>query len=172
MDYTIIGKIINTHGIRGEVKIYPLTDSLDRFDYLKKAYLGDEKLPVIVEGVKSHKGIVILKFKEFSNINDILKFKDSYLYVDEENRVVLPKDHYFISDLLNCQVKDTNGNFLGNIKDVIQGYSNDVYVVIDENKGKEYLIPVVKEFVKDVNIVERLIVIDPIEGMIEWRLTF
>lgn len=167
MDYTIVGKIINTHGIRGEVKIYPLTDNLDRFDYLKKAYLGDEKLPVIIEGVKFHKGIAILKFKEFSNINDILRFKDSYLYVDEENKVILPQDHYFISDLLNCQVKDTNGNLLGIIKDVIQGYSNDVYVISDENKGKEYLIPVVKEFVKVVNIVEKLIIIDPIEGMIE-----
>lgn len=169
MDYTIIGKIINTHGIRGEVKVYPLTDDIKRFEYLKETFIGDNKIVVNVDGVKYHKGTVILKFKEYDDINEILKYKDSYIFVSGENRVVLPENNYFIYDLIGCKVVDISGNTIGNLKDVLQGNSNDVYVVEDKSDFKEYLIPAVKEFVKQVNIDDKLITIDPIEGMIEWR---
>lgn len=167
MEYTIVGKLINTHGIKGEVKIFPLTDNIGRFSDLKYAYLGEDKILVTVDGVKYHKGIAILKFKEYNDINDVQIFKDSYVFVDDKNRVILPENHFFISDLLNCKVNDTKGNYIGIIKDVIQGNSNDVYVINNDIINKEYMVPVVKEFVKDVNIKDRLIIIDPIEGMIE-----
>lgn len=172
MDFTIIGKIINTHGIRGEVKIFPLTDNIDRFNLLKYAYLGERKEKVVIENVRFHKGIVILKFKEYSDINDVLSFKDQYIYVDDENRVVLPENHFFIYDLLNCQVFDTEGTKLGFIKDIMQGASNDIYIVKDDINNKEYLIPAVKQFIVDVNITNKKIIISPIEGMIEWKLIF
>lgn len=168
MDYTIVGKIINSHGIKGEVKVYPLTHDIERFSTLKIGYLGEEKLKVEIQNVKYHKGIVILKFKEFDDINQILKFKDMDIYVDEANKIVLPKDHYFIYDLINCQVFDISGNNLGYISNVIQAASNDVYVVSDIPNNKEYLIPVVKQFVKQVDIKNKKVIIDPIEGMIEW----
>ncbi|WFA09782.1 ribosome maturation factor RimM [Tissierella sp. Yu-01] len=167
MGYTIVGKIINTHGIRGEVKVYPLTNDVQRFEYLKEAFIGDTKVAVNVDGVKYHKGSIILKFKEYDDINQILKYKDSFIFVSDENRVILPENHYFIYDLIGCKVVDTNGNSIGNLKDVLQGHSNDVYVVEDGDNFKEYLIPAVKEFVKQVNINEKLITVDPIEGMIE-----
>lgn len=167
MDYTIVGKIINSHGIKGEVKVYPLTHDIERFSTLKIGYLGEEKLKVEIQNVKYHKGIVILKFKEFDDINQILKFKDMDIYVDEANKIVLPKDHYFIYDLINCQVFDISGNNLGYISNVIQAASNDVYVVSDIPNNKEYLIPVVKQFVKQVDIKNKKVIIDPIEGMIE-----
>ena len=167
MDYTIVGKVINSHGIKGEVKVYPLTHDIERFSTLKIGYLGEEKLKVDIQNVKYHKGIVILKFKEFDDINQILKFKDMDIYVDEANKIVLPKDHYFIYDLINCQVFDMSGNNLGYISNVIQAASNDVYVVSDIPNNKEYLIPVVKQFVKQVDIENKKVVIDPIEGMIE-----
>lgn len=167
MEYTIVGKLVNTHGIKGEVKIYPLTDDVGRFNYLKRAYLGEKKIPINIEGVKYHKGMAILKFKEYNDINEVLKFKDDYLFVDDENRVVLPENHYFISDLIDCKVYDMSNNYIGNIKDVLQGYSNDVYVIKDKDSIKEFLVPVVKEFVKKVDIKEKLILIDPLEGMIE-----
>jgi 16S rRNA processing protein RimM len=167
MDYTIVGKIINTHGIKGEVKVYPLTDDIQRFDHLKEAFIGNDKVVVNVAGVKYHKGSVILKFKEFDDINQVLKYKDSYIFVSDENRVILPENHYFIYDLIGCKVIDTSGNTIGDLKDVLQGYSNDVYVVEDKVNFKEHLIPAVKEFVKQVNTNDKVIVIDPIEGMIE-----
>lgn len=168
LDFTIIGQIINTHGIKGELKVYPLTNDINRFDKLKSAYLGTDKIPVKIMGVKYHKGIVILRLKEFNDINEVIKFKSQYIYVDDENKVELPNDNYFISDLIGCKVIDTENNPIGVIKDVLQGYSNDVYVIWDDSNKKEYLLPAVKEFVKQVDIEDKLIIVDPIEGMIEW----
>lgn len=167
MDYTIVGKIINTHGIKGELKIFPLTDNINRFDFLKNAYIGEKRLSVQIEKVKYHKNFVILKLNGFNDINEVLSFKDNYIYVDEEGRVKLPENHFFIYDLVGCQVVDMESNILGTIKDVIQAYSNDVYVIKAVEGNKEYLIPAVKQFVIDVNIVDKKIIIDPIEGMIE-----
>lgn len=165
MEYTAIGKIINTHGIKGEVKIYPLTDDITRFDSLKEAYIGEEKLKVNVIGVKYNKNMPIIRFSEFNNINQVLTYKDEYLYVDNENLMELPRDRYFVFDLIHCKVEDMEGNFIGVLKDVIDNPTNDVYVIRDNEK--EYLVPAIKEFVKYIDIENKLIRIDPIEGMIE-----
>lgn len=167
MEYTIVGKIISSHGIKGEVKIYPLTDNLNRFDYLKTAYIGDKKIKVKLEKVKYHKNLAILKFKEFNDINEIIPFKDNFIYVDEAEKVVLPENHFFIYDLVGSKVFDTKLKLIGILSDVIQGPSNDIYVIKDMEKDKEYLIPAVKQFIVDVDIDNKKIVIDPIEGMIE-----
>lgn len=167
MEYIIVGKIINSHGIKGEVKVYPLTDNLDRFNDLKNAYIGEEKIKLQLEKVKYHKNLAIIKFKEYSDINEILKFKDEFIYVDDEEKVILPKDHFFIHDLLKSQVFDTESKLIGTLVDILQGPSNDVYVIKNIEENKEYLIPAVKHFVIDVNIIDKKIVINPIEGMIE-----
>lgn len=167
MEYIKIGKIINTQGIKGEVRIFPLTDDLRRFEKLKEAYIGEGKIPITIQKVWYKENLVILKFKEFDNINDVLKFKEEFIFIDEKDRILLPKDSYFIYEIVGCTVFDMNGNQIGKIKEVIQNYSNDVYVIKDDANKKEYLIPAVKEFVKKVNIEDRTIIIDPIEGMIE-----
>lgn len=167
MEYTIVGKIINTHGIRGEVKVFPLTNDIQRFDFLNYAYIGEKKIKVYVETIKHHKNLAILKFKEYSNINEIEKFKDEFIYVDEEEKVQLPEDHFFIYELIDSQVFDKEMNLIGTLTDIIQSSSNDVYVVKDKENNKEYLIPAVKQFVLKVDIENKEIVIDPIEGMIE-----
>ncbi len=167
MEYIKVGRIINTHGIRGELKVLPLTDNLDRFDDLKIVYIGNNKEKVEIEQVKYHKGLAIIKLKEFDNINQVLKFKDDFLYIDVEDKVELPEDHYFIFDIVDCNVYDTKGRKIGVVTDVLQYTSNDVYVVKDMEKNKEYLIPAVKEFVVDIDVENKKIIIDPIEGMIE-----
>ncbi len=172
MDYIKVGKIINTHGIKGEVKVFPLTDNIERFDALKKVYLGENKIEIEIENVKYHKGLAILKFKEFNNINDVLNFKDHFIYIDEKDKVELPKDHYFVFDLVGCIVYNTKGEKIGIVDEVLQYAANDVYVVKDEEKNKNYLIPAVKEFVIKVDINNKEIIIDPIEGMIEWKLIY
>ena len=169
MEYIKVGRIINTHGIRGELKVFPLTDNLDRFDDLKIVYIGNNKEKVEIEQVKYHKGLAIIKLKEFDNINQVLKFKDDFLYIDVEDKVELPEDHYFIFDIVDCNVYDTKGRKIGVVTDVLQYTSNDVYVVKDKEKNKEYLIPAVKEFVVDIDVENKKIIIDPIEGMIEWE---
>src|SRR5690606_37503168 len=99
--------------------------------------------------------------------NEVLPFKESYLYIDEEDKVDLPEDHFFIFDIIDCVVFDTKGDKIGTVVDVIQSASNDVYVVKDYERNKEYLIPAVKEFFINIDISNKKIIIDPIEGMIE-----
>lgn len=169
MEYTIIGKIINTHGIKGEVKVFPLTSDIERFDFLDYAYIGEEKTEISLEKVKYHKNLAILKFNEYNDINDVEKFKDEFLYVDEEERISLPENHFFIYDLINSQVFDKDMNLIGTLVDIIQSSSNDVYVVKDKESNKEYLIPGVKQFILKIDTKNKEIVIDPIEGMIEWK---
>jgi len=167
MDYIIVGRIVNTHGIKGELKVYPLTDNIERFDDLKKAYIGDNKIKAEIDTVKYHKGFVIIKFKEFNDINEVLHFKDSFIYIEENDKVKLPEDHYFIFDIVGCTVYNTEGEKIGVLTEVIQSASNDVYVVKNMEKNRSYLIPAVKEFVTEVDIKNKRITIDPIEGMIE-----
>ncbi len=166
MEYTIIGKITGTHGIKGDLKVYPLTDSTERFFDLTKVYVGEEKIEVHLNSVKLHKGIVLLQFEGFEDINKVLNFKDEYVYVDEDDKVELPEKHYFISDLLGCSVYDKMESFIGTITDVIQNSGNDVYVVTNES-GKDYLIPAVEAFVVLVDVESKKMIVDPIEGMIE-----
>lgn len=167
MDYIIVGRIVNTHGIKGELKVYPLTDNIERFDDLKKAYIGDNKIKAEIDTVKYHKGFVIIKFKEFNDINEVLHFKDSFIYIEENDKVKLPEDHYFIFDIVGCTVYNTEGEKIGVLTEVIQSASNDVYVVKNMEKNRSYLIPAVKEFVTEVDIKNKRITIDPIERMIE-----
>ncbi len=167
LDYVQIGKIVNTHGIKGELKIYPLTDNIYRFDHLKTAFLGEEKIKVEIQNVKYHKNFAILKFKEFNDINEVLHFKEEFIYVDMDGRVDLPEKHYFIFDIIGCKVYDTSNILIGTVIEVIQSAGNDVYVVKDMRDQKEYLIPAVKEFFVLIDVANKKIIIDPIEGMIE-----
>lgn len=169
MDYTIIGKIINTHGVRGELKINPMTDDIERFSILTKAYIGEDKKLYLIEKARYHKSFVILKLKDYDNINDVLVFKEKYLYVDGEDKLTLPEDTYFIDDLINCRVFDLDNREIGHIKDIIYTNKDDVYIVKSSFEDKEYLIPAIKEFVKKVDIKNKTIIIDPIEGMISWK---
>lgn len=167
MEYTIVGKITNTHGVRGEVKVYPLTNDLKRFDQIKSLYIGDGKIKVQLDSVKYHKNLAILRFKEFDDINQILIYKNEYIYVDEVEKIILPEDHFFIYDLLECKVFNKDDDLIGIVTDVLQNHSNDIYVVKNMENNKEYLIPAIKEFVSEVNITEKRIIITPIEGMIQ-----
>lgn len=169
MYYIQVGKIINTHGIKGEIKVYPLTDDINRFDDLKTSYLGDDKIQIQIEGVKYSKDIAILKLKEFNNINQVLQFKGDYIYIKASDKVILPEDHFFLFDLVGCTVFTKDGTKVGIVSQVIQSLSNDIYIVRDDEKNKEYMIPAIKKFFISIDIEDKQIVIDPIEGMIEWK---
>lgn len=151
--YLQIGKIVNTHGINGELKVIPLTDDAKRYEKLKWVYVdkGNLLLKYHIESVKFLKSFVILKFKEVADMNEAEKLKQLYIKVDRENAVKLPKDSYFICDLIGVRVFDINLNCLGILKDVLKTGSNDVYVVSNE-ANKEILIPALKSVVKEICI--------------------
>ena len=130
-DMLQVGVITQTHGVRGEVKVFPTTDDVNRFKKLKQVILdtGKETMPLEIQSVKFFKQFVILKFKGIDNINDIEKYKRCSLYVTREHAVPLEEDEYFIADMIGMEVCTEDGNIFGTLKDVIETGANDVYVI-------------------------------------------
>lgn len=163
-----VGVISSTHGVRGEVKVFPTTDDVKRFKRLKEVILdtGKEELILEIEGVKFFKQFVILKFKEFDNINDIEKYKGKSLYVTRANAVRLRKDEYFIADLQGLKVVDEEDKEFGVLRDVMETGANDVYI-IDMPDGREVLIPAIKECILDVDMEAGVMKIHVMDGLLD-----
>lgn len=163
-EYTKIGEIVTTHGIKGGIKIYPITSDIDRFFELEKVYIGKDKVEATVDKVSITKNMVVLTLKEYGNINEVLGFVKSFIYVDDEDRIELPEDHYFYHDIIGSSVFDEEGEKLGEIVNVIETLANDVYVV--KKDDKEFMIPAVKEFILHVDVDSKKLIVKLIEGML------
>lgn len=166
LEYLSIGQIVNVHGLRGEIKIYPLTDDMSRFKKLKEVYIEENNKPVKyeVEGVKLLSNTVAVKLKGIDSEEAANKLRNYYVKVDRKSAVRLPKDSFFICDLIDSEVYDEKGHLLGKIGDVLQTGSNDVYVV--KTSGKDILIPALKEIVREIDLNSRKIVVELPEGLI------
>lgn len=162
-----VGVITQTHGIRGEVKVFPTTDEATRFNKLKEVVLdnGKERLTLTIEGVKFFKKFVILKFKGYDSINDIEKYKNAKLLVPREKAVKLQKDEYFIADLIGMKVVTEDGTPFGVLKDVLETGANDVYIV-DTEDGKEVLLPAIKECVRNIDMENTTITVHIMDGLL------
>lgn len=147
-----VGAITQTHGLKGEVKVFPMTDDVSRFHNMKELLLDTGKglLSLEVEHARKQKNLVILKFKGIDHINEVEQYKGCGLFVTKENRVALKKDEYFIADLIGLSAIDETGGEVGKITDVIQTGANDVYVVKDM-AGEEILIPAIKDCILEVD---------------------
>lgn len=167
-DLLQVGVITTTHGVRGEVKVFPTTDDVARFKKLRHVILdtGKEKIDLEVAGVKFFKNLVILKFKGIDDINEVEKYRKKSLYVTRENAVKLKKDEYFIADLIGLRVQTDEGEELGSISDVLQTGANDVYV-ISKDGSDDILLPAIKDCVKAVNIEEGTILVHLLPGLRE-----
>ena len=166
-DLLQVGIITSTHGVRGEVKVYPTTDDPRRFRRLKEVVLdtGREKINLEIEGVKFFKQFVILKFKGLDNINDIEKSRQKSLYVTRKNAVRLQRDEYFIADLIGLKVQDEDGTELGTVKEVIETGANDVYIV-DRVDGEEVLLPAIHDCVLDVDVEKNTMTVHLMKGLV------
>lgn len=167
-DLLQVGIITSTHGVRGEVKVYPTTDDPRRFRRLKEVVLdtGREKMNLEIEGVKFFKQFVILKFKGLDNINDIEKYRQKSLYVTRKNAVRLQRDEYFIADLIGLKVQDEDGTELGTIKDVIETGANDVYEV-EMADGRSLLLPAIKQCILNVDVENGMMQVHVLEGLLD-----
>ena len=161
-----VGVISSTHGIRGEVKVFPTTDDAARFKKLKKVLLdtGKERLELEVQSVKFFKQFVILKFNGIDNINDIEKYKGKSLLVPREDAVPLGDDEYYIADLIGMEVFAGNARF-GVIKDVMETGANEVYI-IDSDKHGEVLVPAIRQCILDVDVENKKMQIRLMDGLI------
>lgn len=166
--YFRVGVVANTHGIRGEVKVYPTTDDINRFKKLKKCILdtGKEYIDLNVESVKFFKNMVILKFKEYNNINDIECYKGKDILVSRDNAVKLEKGEYYIADILGAKVILEDGSEFGVLEDVMQTGANDVYVVKTLD-NKEVLLPKIDECVKKLDIENKIVTVHIMKGLLD-----
>lgn len=166
-DYIRVGVITSTHGIKGEVKVYPTTDDINRFEYLDRVYLdlGKEYKPLRIEQVRYYKQLIILKFKDINDINDIEKYKGKDLLIPKDEAIKLNEDEYFIFDLIDSEVYSEDGTKLGIVTEVLTSSANDVYVV-KTSDNRELLLPAIKECILDVDTVNKKIIVHLMDGLL------
>lgn len=165
--YFEIGQIVTTNGVRGFVKVKPFTDDIKRFSKLKTVFLtiNKELVEYEIEEVKYLNSMVLLKLKGIDSIEEAEKYRNCYLKIHRKDAVKLPKNSYFIVDLIGCEVYSDEDELLGKVEDVFSTGSNDVYVVRNEI-GKQILIPAISSVVKNVDIENKRIVVKLIEGLL------
>lgn len=159
-EYFKVGQIVNTHGIKGEVKVIPLTDDVNNFKRYGKVLIDDTWRKI--QGVKFQKDRVILKLEGIESINEAETFKLKYLRVLRSEEPELPDNMYYIQDIIGATVYDTENNDLGKIAEVLETKNNDVYWI---KKPKELLIPVLDNIVLEINVPEKKVIIKPVG---EW----
>lgn len=165
--YFQVGVISSTHGIRGEVKVYPTTDDPARFRRLKEVLLdaGGGWMPLEIEKVRFFKQMVIAKFKGYDSINDVEKYRGKGLYVPREQAVPLEEGEYYVADLLGIKVLLEDGQPFGTLKDVMQTGANDVYVV-DSPRYGEVLVPAIADCILEVSVEQGWMKIHLLDGLL------
>ena len=166
-----VGKVANTHGIKGELKIFSVTDfPEERFRKGSELYLDHsllkEQILVTVESAKLQKNTYIVKLKEFNNINEVEKYKGGVLRVSEEARIELEDDEFYYGDIIGCEVWSDEGEKLGKVTEILKTGANDVWVV-ERDQGKEILLPYIDDCILEVNITEKKVKVHVMEGLIE-----
>lgn len=165
-DYLQVGVITTTHGIKGEVKVFPTTDDVNRFTTLKEVLVdtGKDKITLEVEGCKFFKQFVILKFCGINDINEVEQYKKCPLLVTRENAVPLEEDEYFVADLIGLKILTETGIEVGVLKDVISTGANDVYAVKLPDGG-EILLPAIKECIMDIDMEAGEMIVHMMKGL-------
>lgn len=166
-EYFEIGQIVNTSGLKGEIKIKPFTDDITKFNDFKTIYVSVKKelKEFEVEHVRFSKNMVFLKLKGIDTIEEAENYRNLYIKRKRDKDEKLEEDTYYIVDLLGCKVYTDEQKELGEVVDVFSTGSNDVYVVKDEI-GKQVLLPAIKDVIKNVDIENRTIIVHLLEGLI------
>lgn len=163
----LIGKIIGTRGLKGEVKIYPYTNAPEDFDRIERVYLNeDPAAPLVLKKQKMQKNLIFAFFEGIDSIEQAEELKQSSIYLDDvEAERFLAGDSYFYKDVIGFDVITEDRKFVGKVKEVVLKPKQDLFLV--EKGGKEWLLPNVKQFIKEVNLGEKQISVDLIEGLID-----
>ena len=160
-----IGKVVNTHALRGEIKIQPWCDDPVIYQEIEHIYINNHKYQI--EKARFHKNFVIAKLEGLDDINDAQLLKNFIITVERSALGELPDGVYYISDLLGSRVETLDGKYLGIIDDVIKTGSNDVYMLKDTKSGKPILIPVLPETIKNVDVEEKIIKVELLKGLVD-----
>ena len=163
-----VGRIVKAHGIKGDVVVTPMTNSLQRFVKLKRAFIGKaakDVRPVRIESVSVGGRGVRLKFAEIDDRTEAEGLRGKIIFVDKEERVRIPKGTFFIHDIIGLRVVDEEENSIGVVKDVLQLPAHDVYVI--DSQGREVMVPAVKEFIKKIDVSGGTMTVKLIDGLVD-----
>ncbi len=164
-----VGVIASTHGLQGEVNVFPTTEDPSRFKKLKQVVLHTqrgEELLLDVQSARFFKKFVIVKFKQFNNINEVEKFRGCELTIDRKDAIKLSPGEYYCADLIGLAIVDEDGNELGTLTEILQTGANDVYEMTRNESGDKIYIPAIKDCVKEIDIEGRKIVIHVMDGLL------
>ena len=166
-EYFEIGQIVNTSGLKGEIKVKPFTDDIKKFNNLKTIYVSIKKelKEFEIERVRFSKNMVFLKLKGINTIEEAENYRNLYLKIKRDKDERLEEGVYYVVDLIGCTVYSDENQELGKVDDVFSTGSNDVYVVKDE-VGKQILLPAIKEVIKSVDIENKKIIVHLLEGLV------
>jgi 16S rRNA processing protein RimM len=165
-----VGVIASTHGLQGEVNVFPTTQDPDRFKKLKKVTLHTQKGEEILLDVVSarfFKKFVIVKFKQFNNINEVEKFRGCELTIDRKDAIKLNKGEYYCADLIGLKIVDEEGKELGTLSEILQTGANDVYEMTRIESDDKVYIPAIKDCVKEIDVDGGKIVIHVMDGLLD-----
>ena len=165
-----VGTIVTTHGLKGEVKVYPTTDEPERFYDLKKVWLDrsgkmENMIRLEVENVRFSKNLALVKFKEYDSIDDVMAIRKGELYVDRADAIPLAEGEYFVGDIIGCRVLDENDAELGTVKEFIETGAHDVMLV--KTEGKDLMIPYCDPFILEKAPEEGYIRVHLIPGLLD-----
>ncbi len=167
-EFLQVGVIASTHGLKGEVKVFPTTDDVRRFEELEYVLLETDKkgkMRLEIAGVKYFKQFAILKFKGIDTIDEIQPYKGRSLWVPREMGQELSENEYYIADLIGMEVYLEEGSLLGILKDVLETGANDVYSVMTAD-GKEVLIPAIRQCIQQVDVQEKKMQVHLLDGLV------
>ena len=165
-----VGVIASTHGLSGEVNVFPTTQDPERFKKLKKVTLHTQKgeeIQLDVVSSRFFKKFVIVKFKQFNNINEVEKFRGCELTIDRKDAIKLEKGEYYCADLIGLGIVDEEGTELGTLTEILQTGANDVYEMTRKNSEDKIYIPAIRDCVKEINVDEGKIVIHVMPGLLD-----
>ena len=166
MEYVVIGKIVNTFGIKGELKVYSYTDFVkERFKKGSKVYLSEKYLPFEVNSCREHKGFLLVSFKDHEDINLVEKYKNMLIYKAKEDIKPLKKGEYYFSDLRDLEVY-VEGEKVGRVKNVEEGIRSNNLRIVKYADEKEYLVPFLDVFIEKVDLENKRIDIVKMEGLL------
>ncbi|MBB1086701.1 ribosome maturation factor RimM [Limosilactobacillus fastidiosus] len=168
MKFYNVGKVVNTHGIRGEVRVIPTTDFVDkRFAKGAKLYLDEsqgEPVELTIESARPHKGSLLVKFVGYDNINDVEVFRNHKLMVSEKDQQPLEDGSYYYHQIIGLTVKTVDGRELGKIKEILSPGANDVWVV-QRPKQSDLLLPKIDDVIKNVDLEKGIVEVELLEGL-------
>lgn len=166
-DWIAIGEVVGAFGIRGELKVRPLTDFPERFAHTPTVYVGDQRIPHTTLGAHLHKEMVLLQLAGIEDATAAAKLRGARLWIPAADLLPLEDDRFYLHDVIGLTVRHVNGQTLGTITDVMPSAANDIFVVRDARSGAEVLLPAVKAFVKSVDVPGGVVTVDPIPGLFD-----